>query len=105
MFLMTKLGLDGAITSELHELVADEKIKFFFSERVSVCMGGSVGGVPSSSSSCLQLDLGSKRHSLLTLSDAFFESASLRTGLSFILFLKTSIVTHFFVNFVSHKFL
>ena len=102
MFLMTKLGLDGAITSELHELVADEKIKFFFSERVSVCMGGSVGGVPSSSSSCLQLDLGSKRHSLLTL----LESASLRTGLYFILFLKTSIVTHFFfVNFVSHKFL
>ena len=53
MFLMSKLGLDGARTSELHELMADEKIRFFFSERVSFCMGGSEEGVPSSSSSCL----------------------------------------------------
>ena len=104
MFLMTKLELDGARTSELHELVEDEKIRFLFSERVSFCIGGSEGGVPSSSSSCLQLNLRAIPHSLLTLSDAFFKSTSLRTGLSFILFLKSSMVTHFFFNFVCHKF-
>lgn len=96
MFLMTKLELDGARTSELHELVEDEKIRFLFSEIVSFCIGGSEGGVPSSSSSCLQLNLRSIPHSLLTLSDAFLKSTSSRRGLSFILFLKTSMVTLFF---------